>query len=235
MASHVTTFLQSAGQTWPRAAVFDCDGLLVDTSDCWHSAYRQVAAANGRELNGFDLRRLDGVSTETAAATLSQALAVPISANAISAALGVALRNTRPPAMPGARALLDSLRAAHLPVAVASNAPAKAVTLALASAELDGFFQHTISAEDSGKYKPHPDVYRRACRALAIDPSDVIALEDSATGARSAQTAGLTVIAVPDSPDVRPHADLAVPRLDDPRVLELFGIYHVARWQSQRV
>lgn len=227
MARRVTTFSHrpaGAARVWPRAAVFDCDGLLVDTASCWHAAFRSAARQAGAPLDGFDIRSLDGASTHSAAITLSRALGALISPDAIADALEGALIAAILQPMPGAESLLTTLRAAQVPIAVASNAPQSALRIALARAGLAHLVPTQLSAETAGRYKPDPDVYRRACGCLSVDPSDAIALEDSATGARAARAAGLTVIGVPRGPGVRDYADLVVPRLDDPRVFELFGV-----------
>jgi HAD superfamily hydrolase (TIGR01509 family) len=230
MTREVTIFSQAHGcadgsaQNWPRAAVFDCDGLLVNTASCWRAAYRSAAEHAGATLDGFDLGALDGASTHGAAAELSRALATTISAESIADGLQRALRTRAVVAMPGAMRLLAALTTTRLPVAVASNAPAEAIHVALHRAALDAYIHTQLSAETAGNFKPHPDVYRRACRELGVHPSDAIAFEDSAPGAQSARAAGLTVIVVPSGPAARQHADLVVPRLDDPRVFELLGV-----------
>jgi beta-phosphoglucomutase-like phosphatase (HAD superfamily) len=42
------------GDWRPRAVVFDCDGLLVDTESCWTTAEAQLCAARGVTLSGQD-------------------------------------------------------------------------------------------------------------------------------------------------------------------------------------
>jgi beta-phosphoglucomutase-like phosphatase (HAD superfamily) len=54
------------------------------------------------------------------------------------------------------------------------------------------------SSEDVARGKPAPDVYLAAARALGVEPSAVVAIEDSGNGIRSAPSAGMTVIAVPN-------------------------------------
>src|SRR5699024_5668492 len=61
-----------------------------------------------------------------------------------------------------------------------------------------------------------PDMYAAAARALGAEPSRTLAFEDSGTGARSAQDAGLRLIAVPAGGHDAPPADLVVPSLPDP-------------------
>jgi beta-phosphoglucomutase-like phosphatase (HAD superfamily) len=54
-----------------------------------------------------------------------------------------------------------------------------------------------VTSSDVEHAKPAPDIYLRACQDLDVDPSEALALEDSASGVAAAKAAGLTCIAVP--------------------------------------
>src|SRR5207244_13523350 len=94
-------------------------------------------------------------------------------------------------------------------------------------AGLAGSFRATVSSEEVPHGKPSPDVYLEVARRLEADASACIAVEDSTNGIRSAQAAGMRVIAVP-RPDYPPRAEapeLPAVRLDSlagptPRVVE---------------
>jgi HAD superfamily hydrolase (TIGR01509 family) len=207
---------------WPVAAVFDCDGLLVDSEHCWHAAYRASAAAVGRSLDGVSLASFNGASVGLAAERLSRALALPISHELLREQLLHAVERLPVEPMPGVEGLLDAL-GRELPLAVASNGPPAAVETLLRRTGLRRRFSVVASAEQTPAPKPYPHVYLEACRRLGVDPSDAIALEDSPAGAAAARAAGLLVVAVPSDHDARIEADLTVPRLDDARVLSLFA------------
>jgi HAD superfamily hydrolase (TIGR01509 family) len=221
--SHPARTALTARRSWPSAAVFDCDGLLVDSERCWHEAYRAVAAAAGRSLGDVDLAVLNGASVGLAAERLSAALAAPISHELLRDELERAVAELPVEAMPGAHELLGTL-ACELPLAVASNAPVAIVDAVLRRTGLRHHFATIVSAEQVAAPKPWPHVYLEACRQLAVDPSDAIAFEDSLTGAAAARAGGLLLIAVPSQRTARIEADLTVPRLDDVRVLSLFGL-----------
>ena len=229
MEGTVTTFSQPPGtapavrRPWPVAAVFDCDGLLVDTEHCWHAAYHEAAAGVGRSLRGVSLAPLNGASVGLAAERLSRTLERPIPHTLVREALQHAVETRPIRAMPGAARLLAAL-GRELPLAVASNGPAEIVDTVLRRAGLRDAFSALVSAEQTPAPKPYPHVYLEACRQLAVDPSDAIAFEDSQPGAAAARAAGLLLVAVPSARDVRIDADLTVARLDDPCVLSLFGL-----------
>jgi HAD superfamily hydrolase (TIGR01509 family) len=209
--------------SWPRAAVFDCDGLLVDSADCWHRAYRTVAGRYGRDLDGFDLTSLAGASVAIAARRLSRALDVTVEEPPLRQALIEDFTAHPPAPLPGARELVAALRA-RMPLAVASNAPREIVVEVLERVGVARAFRAVVSAEQTAAHKPAPDVYLEACRRLRVAPSDSIAFEDSALGASAARAAGLLVIAVPSTAGMRMDADLVVEGLVDPALLEFLGL-----------
>jgi HAD superfamily hydrolase (TIGR01509 family) len=208
---------------WPRAAVFDCDGLLVASQACWHHAYAVVAGAHGRCLGDLDLDALAGASVATASLHLTAALGVPIPEEQMRRALHEGLAAHPPAPMAGAVALTGAL-ASRMRLAVASNGPAGVVTGALSRFWPNGTFDAVVSAEETKAPKPAPDVYLEACRQVAVSPSDAIAFEDSVIGARAARAAGLVVIGVPSVPGAAMDVDMVVPRLDDPRLLEFLRV-----------
>jgi HAD superfamily hydrolase (TIGR01509 family) len=211
------------GSDWPRAGVFDCDGVLIESASAWEAAYHAIAAEIGASAADLQLGRLRGASVATATAALTKQLGRRIDENLVRRQLVDAFARNRPAAMPGARILLERV-GGRLPLAVASNGPSDLVLAALRGSGLLDFFMSVACAELIGNPKPAPDVYLYACRRLAVDPSDAIAFEDSAVGARAARDAGLTVVVIGAEYSVRRDADLAVRSLDDPRILELFGI-----------
>lgn len=207
----------------PQAAVFDCDGLLVDSQRCWEAAYADVAAARGRSLGDVGLARLLGASVARAAVLLGQDLGEPIDADEVRRALDARFAADPPEALPGARELVGEL-AERIPLAVASNGPRELVLGVLEALGLDEAFAAVVSAEQTARDKPAPDVYLEACRRLAVAPCDAVALEDSALGAQAARSAGLALVLVPPPAAPPVDADLVVARLDDPRVRAFLGV-----------
>ena len=82
-------------------------------------------------------------------------------------------------------------------------------------------FRGVVTRDDVVNGKPHPEPYLKASTALGYSPADVLAIEDSPTGLRSAHAAGLMAILAPDliQPDdeARGLALHVVTSLDDVR------------------
>jgi HAD superfamily hydrolase (TIGR01509 family) len=206
-----------AAFSWLRAAVFDFDGLLVDTGACWQRAYVETLARGGRALEPGALDALAGASVAQAAAQLT----VPM--NDLHRELARAFQERRPAALPGARELVERLRQ-RVPLAVATNGPAEIVAASLGDVGLLESFEFIVSAETPPyREKPAPDVYRAACERLGVTPEETVAFEDSPIGALAAQRAGLVVVYVPSDGQPSSDAHLRVSRLDDPRLLEFLA------------
>jgi HAD superfamily hydrolase (TIGR01509 family) len=211
----------------PHAAVFDCDGLLVDSQRCWDDAYARIAVDRGRSPGEIRLECLLGASVGRAASLLSGDLGEEVSAAELRAALEERFADDPPAALPGARELVAEL-AARMPVGVASNGPRDIVLGVLDQLDLREAFSAVVSAEETARDKPDPHVYLEACRRLAVAPRDSVAFEDSPLGAQAARRAGLAVVLVPSGPAPGVEADLVVPSLDDERVRTFVGLEPVA-------
>jgi HAD superfamily hydrolase (TIGR01509 family) len=127
---------------------------------------------------------------------------------------------------PGALDLVERLRGAGVPIAVASNSRREFVERTLSSVGLlGGPFQAVVSAEDVEHPKPAPDIYLEAARRLGAEPSRCAALEDSPTGVAAAAAAGMYVIGVPYFAGAQlPGCDLLAGSLSDPAVGRALGL-----------
>ena len=117
--------------------------------------------------------------------------------------------------MPGAAEILQ-LAGAKVPLGCASNSWLESLDSKLSLGGMREHFTVLEASDTVERPKPAPDMYAAAARALGAAPSRTLAFEDSGTGARSAQDAGLRLIAVPAGGHDAPPADLVVPSLTDP-------------------
>jgi HAD superfamily hydrolase (TIGR01509 family) len=210
-----------AGDWVPRAVVFDCDGLLVDTESCWALAEAELFGRRGRALSEAEDLELIGMSIPKTIVYLAERLGGQIEPEALEAELlalvaTVVAREAGP--MPGARALVEQIATA-VPVAVASNSYRLQLEAALAAGGFDGRFRISVAGDEIPEPKPAPDVYLAACEKIGVPPAECLAFEDSLPGVAAALSAGLRVVAVPSlaGPDTGAH--LTVDSLTDPRLL----------------
>lgn len=186
-----------------RAAVFDMDGLLVDTEPLWRVAETELLARHGVEFTDADAAATHGrsilASLEVYAGRIGDADPAVLERELLD--LMREAYAAGPPLRPGARELVGALRG-RVPLAIASNTGEVLVRLALERTGLLDAFTVIASGFDLGRSKPDPTVYRVACEALGVAPGDAVAFEDSPAGVASARAAGLLVVGVPDRPGV---------------------------------
>ena len=205
------------------AAIFDMDGLLIDSEPLWQEAEINIFGSVGVPLTREMCRetmgvRLDGVVrhwhakfpwTGESLESVEARILEEISRLIVS----------RGSPMPGVRETIDMLGAANYALAVASSSPMRLIQVALETFGLIDEFSVLHSAETEDEGKPHPAVYLSAMSRLGVDPADCVAFEDSTLGVRAAKRAGAWVIAVPDPADIaKPafaEADVVLASLTD--------------------
>jgi len=208
------------GDWRPRAIVFDCDGLLVDTEGCWTIAETELFVARGLTFAPTDKEALIGVSVPAACALLADLFADGSSAEQVEHELlarveQIVARQGRP--MEGAVGLL-ALALERLPTAVASNSPRALLEQALAVGGFAALPPVTVAADEVENPKPAPDLYLTACARLGVAPADALAVEDSATGVRAASAAGMRTVGVPTLSGVDIGAERTLASLADPQL-----------------
>jgi HAD superfamily hydrolase (TIGR01509 family) len=214
----------------PSAAIFDNDGLLLDTEEAWTRAEQTLFAGLGREFTVEHKRILIGSSRALAATKLETILEHPGEGEALmdelhELVMQEALQGVAP--RPGAIALLARLTAAGMALAVASNSERAFLERTLGSAGLldGGPFAAIVSANDIEHPKPAPDIYLEACRRLSVEPREAVALEDSPIGVASAAAAGMFVIGVPYFAGAKiPGASMLADSLADASVARALGL-----------
>lgn len=180
-----------------RAVIFDMDGVVTDTEPAFFAAVNDVLARYGHAISAEDYAPNIGSSTPATWAAMIERFRIPVALDAIieeyERPLMERLRQSRP-ALPGARELIDRLRAANVPVALCTASYRRWVDAILPAAGLDGLFDVISSADLVSRTKPDPEPYRLAASMLGLSPRHCVAIEDSANGLRSALAAGCCVI-----------------------------------------
>ncbi len=81
-------------------------------------------------------------------------------------------------------------------VAIASGNSSAFIRKTLRRFNLNDHFRVVIGSEDYAKGKPSPEPYRVAVKALSLDVSELLAIEDSDLGVQSALGAGLDCVKI---------------------------------------
>ncbi len=204
-----------------RAAIFDLDGLLVDSEPLWRKAEREVFAEVGLELTDDDCRttlgmRCDAVVAHWFARSPWSGLSTLQVQQRIENRM-LALLRGEGRAMPGVEHALDLLESRQVWLAVASSSTIEHIDAALHRIGVGERFAVRCSSMDEEHGKPDPAVYLSAARRLGLSPNECLAFEDSLLGVEAAYRAGMRVIAVPDPSEYEDgsfgHADVVLSSL----------------------
>ncbi|MGZ3279689.1 MAG: HAD family hydrolase [Caulobacteraceae bacterium] len=181
--------------------VFDMDGLLIDTETVWRDVQQAEAEAQGLDLPLEVILSLIGKRWRVNRLILQDHFGPDFDVEAFAAAASrrhAAVCRAGVAVKAGVVELLDLLDAQGLPRAIATSSDRSVVTDRLGPGGLVQRFHAVITNEDCVEGKPHLEPYLNAARALGLDPTACLALEDSHSGVRSAHAAGMMTVMVPD-------------------------------------
>jgi HAD superfamily hydrolase (TIGR01509 family) len=212
------------------AVVFDLDGVLLASEEVWDSVRERYVRERGGRYDGEVQRAMMGMSAPEWSRYLHDDAGVPDDPETINRDVVVRMLEayrSELPLLPDAAATVRRTAAAF-PLALASSSNRELFEEVLELAGLADCFRATVSSEEVVRGKPAPDVYLEAARRLRVEPTHCAAVEDSHAGIRSAKSAGMRVVAIPN-PSYPPDgealalADAVVGSLDELTVDVLRG------------
>jgi HAD superfamily hydrolase (TIGR01509 family) len=182
-----------------RAAVFDMDGVLIDSGAHHRDAWRLLLAELGLTPPPEFWRLTIGRPAEEAVTRLLGRPVDPDEAGRLARRkrehyTRLAARGMQP--IPGVAAFVAALARRGVPRAVATSASRHDVEALLFEIGVRGHFEVIVTAEDVRWGKPDPEVYVRAAAGLGLPPADCVVFEDSVVGVHAARGAGMRVIGV---------------------------------------
>jgi HAD superfamily hydrolase (TIGR01509 family) len=194
----------------------------------WDEARHEIAVEHGGRWPPEAQRTMMGMSSTEWSRYMHEDLGVGLLPREISDRVVARLSDLyrqRLPLIDGARDTVAALADAW-PLALASSANRPIIDLVLDLAGLADRFAATISSEEVPRGKPAPDVYLEAARRLGVPAPLCAAVEDSSNGLRSAASAGMRVVAIPNAafPPDADALELAQLVVSDLRDLDVAGI-----------
>lgn len=193
-----------------HAAVFDMDGLLLDTEILALKAYEEACGIAGiqyqREtyIGCLGFNQIDG--EQYFRDTLTDVTDADRFINNWSACYQAIKISSPPMLKPGVIELLGELDKRKIPAAVATSASFTEADGLLSTSGIKKRFKAIVTGDQVQRGKPEPDIYLEAASRLNVQPEHCLALEDSDNGVRAAANAGMSVIQIPDL--ARPSHDL---------------------------
>ena len=182
------------------AVIFDVDGTLVDSVDLHARAWQDAFAEWGRMIPFDDIRGQIGKGGDQLMPVFLSGHDLKTFGKRLEARRGAILQERYLPqvrAFPGVRALFERLRAAGIPVALASSAKADELATYKRIAGIEDLVDEETSSDDASKSKPHPDIFEAAMTRLGNpDPAGVVVVGDTPYDAEAAAKAGLRTVGV---------------------------------------
>lgn len=194
-----------------EAVVFDLDGILIDSEHVWDEVRRQLAEERGGRWNENASRDMMGMSSLEWSRYMHDVVGLPEPPEEINREVVKRMLDRYSHDLPLIEGAVEAVKrlADHWPLGVASSSNRELIDRVLEVAGLAQYFRVTVSSEEVAHGKPAPDVYLEAARRLGVGPQHAVAIEDSANGIRSAHTAGMHVVAIPNRAFLPPPDVLA--------------------------
>jgi beta-phosphoglucomutase family hydrolase len=213
--------------TW--TAVFDWDGVIIDSSRAHEAGWERLAAEQRLPLPPDHFKRSFGMKNEQIIPDILKWTDDPEQIRNLSlrkeALYREVIREQGIAPLPGVGAWLEALRAASVPCAIASSTHRENITCTLGLIGFERYFAAIVSSEDVTCGKPAPDVFLLAARKVNTPPARCVVFEDAHVGIEAARRAGMKVVGVATThpADTLVGADRIVERLDELRVGKLAG------------
>ncbi|MGP2469371.1 hexitol phosphatase HxpB [Yersinia sp. 2540 StPb PI] len=185
-----------------KAAIFDMDGLLIDSEPLWLQAELDIFTNLGLDTSSRDsLPDTLGLRIDLVVKLWFQAMPWqgPSQAEVCNRIIvrAIELVEETRPVLPGVEYALDLCRQQGLKIGLASASPLRMQELVLDMLGVRNQFDCLVSAEYLPYSKPHPEVYLNAAADLGIDPLQCVTLEDSVNGMIATKAARMRSIVIP--------------------------------------
>lgn len=218
----------------PAAAIFDMDGVLVDSNPFHLQKWTDLLTERGIPFSADELpKQILGQRNDTALRFFFGSGLPEEEIQRLSEELEARFRRAFRPyakSLPGLDALVAECQRAEIPMAVASSAMAKNVAFIVDALGFRPYFRCLVSGDEVAHAKPDPEIYLKTARKLGVESGDCVAFEDSHVGVEAAKRAGMKCVAIASTfalEDLRAQtrADLVVQSFEEIHLTRLCGLF----------
>ena len=207
-----------------RAAIFDLDGVIVDTAKYHYRAWKRLADSLGFDFTESENERLKGVSRirsleillEIGGLTLDDETKAQLAAQKNAWYVESIRHMDASELLPGSEEYIGGMHSRGVKTALGSaskNAPLIIERLGIAA-----LFDVVVDGNKVKQAKPNPEVFLRAADELDIPPASCVVFEDAEAGVEAALRSGMGVVGVGDA-SILSKADVVIGGLIELMVL----------------
>ncbi len=184
-----------------KAAIFDMDGLLIDSEPFWKHAERKIYETVDVFIDDAFLQQVEGLRIDEAIQFVydrhpfTKKTKKQVEVEILEMMSELIIAKGEP--LPGVYKALDMFYDKKIPMALASSSPEILIHAVITKLSLQKYFIVSRSGEHEKYGKPHPQIFISAAQALNVYPTECVVFEDSLNGVIAAKAARMHCIAVP--------------------------------------
>jgi sugar-phosphatase len=185
-----------------EAVIFDMDGVLIDSEPLWKIAMEEVFSALGSKLTKSDFQKTVGLRIDEVIHfwNVTENWGIidesRVEENIISKMEELIIQNPFP--LVGVIETMQFLKKKQMKIGLATSSSKRLIDAVLTSLNIGDYFDFTWSAENETHGKPHPAVYLSVAKALNVNPTKCLVIEDSYNGVISGLAARMKVVCIPE-------------------------------------
>ena len=185
-----------------KAAIFDLDGLLIDSEPHWKQVETKVFIDLGIPFKIEWCEQTVGMRIDEVVDFWKKRFPEQIQNNSaivdrIVFLMEEAIEKSAN-IKPGVNYILNLFHDNKTPIAIASSSFMVLIKAAVKRMAIENKIDTLVSAQGLKHGKPHPDVFLKTAEELKVDPSNCIVFEDSIAGMEAGLSAGMKVVAIPE-------------------------------------
>lgn len=193
-----------------KALVFDMDGLLIDSERIVKRSWKMAGDILGYADLGEYIYPMLGATAKKREVyfktTFGEAFPMERFTELTRRFFYEIVEKEGLPLKPGVIELMEEGKRRGLKIALATSSRQAYAKDALERVDVWKYLDGGVFGDQVTKAKPDPEIYLLACEKVGVAPHEAVAFEDAPAGVRSAHSAGMPVIMVPDL--VQPDKEL---------------------------
>jgi mannitol-1-/sugar-/sorbitol-6-/2-deoxyglucose-6-phosphatase len=184
-----------------NTAIFDMDGLMIDSEPLWNEAAAEVFKMYGVSLSEEQYHSTTGLRTKEFVQWWFQKFNLGDAEHARAERLifekVIYKIQTKGNTMPGVQYIFRFFHERNFRIGIASSSPLEMIDIAIHMCGIQQYVHAKTSAENLPYGKPHPQVYLDCAASLDTDPLACLCFEDSFPGLIAVKAARMKCVVVP--------------------------------------